>query len=56
VQLCEAKAHRVRSCCAWQILPIVEAFVFVAEFEIRQLGTNVDGKYKSSLLILLLNL
>jgi hypothetical protein len=25
VQLCEAKAHRVRSCCAWQILPIVTA-------------------------------
>jgi len=34
----------------------VEAFVFVAEFEIRQLGTNADVKYKSSLLILLLNL
>jgi hypothetical protein len=34
----------------------VEAFVFVAEFEIRQLGTNADVKYKSSWLILLLNL
>lgn len=34
----------------------VEAFVFVAEFGIRQLGTNADVKYKSSLLILLLNL
>jgi hypothetical protein len=34
----------------------VEAFVFVAEFEIRQLGTNADVKYKSSLLILLFNL
>jgi hypothetical protein len=30
----------------------VKAFVFVAEFEIRQLGTNADVKYKSSLLIL----
>jgi len=28
-----------------------EAFVFVAEFEIRQLGTNADVKYKSSLFI-----
>jgi peroxiredoxin len=27
----------------------VEAFVFVAEFENRQLGTNADVKYKSSL-------
>lgn len=34
----------------------VKAFVFVAEFENRQLGTNADVKYKSSLLILLLNL
>ena len=34
----------------------VEAFVFVAEFEIRQLGTNADVKYKSSMLIILLNL
>jgi len=34
----------------------VKAFVFVAEFEIRQLGTNADVKYKSSLLIQLLNL
>jgi hypothetical protein len=29
----------------------VKAFVFVAEFEIRQLGTNADVKYKSSLLV-----
>ena len=34
----------------------VEAFVFVAEFEIRLLGTNADVKYKSSLFIQLLNL
>ena len=34
----------------------VEAFVFVAEFEIRQLGTNADVKYKSSLFIQLLNI
>jgi len=34
----------------------VEAFVFVAEFEIRLPGTNADVKYKSSLLIQLLNL
>jgi hypothetical protein len=34
----------------------VKAFVFVAEFEIRLLGTNADVKYKSSLLFLLLNL
>ena len=27
----------------------VEAFVFVAEFEIRQLGTIADVKYKSPL-------
>ena len=27
----------------------VEAFVFVAEFEIRLPGTNADVKYKSSL-------
>jgi hypothetical protein len=27
VQLCEAKAHRVRSCCAWQILPIDQSFL-----------------------------
>ena len=27
----------------------VKAFVFVAEFEIRQLSTNADIKYKSSL-------
>jgi hypothetical protein len=30
--------------------------VFVAEFEIRPLGTNAGVKYKSSLLIQLLNL
>jgi hypothetical protein len=29
----------------------VKAFVFVAEFEIRQLGTYADVKYKSSLFI-----
>lgn len=34
----------------------VEAFVFVAEFEILLLGTNADVKYKSSLFIQLLNL
>ena len=34
----------------------VEAFVFVAEFEIRLPGTNADVKYKSSLFILWLNL
>jgi hypothetical protein len=34
----------------------VKAFAFVAEFENRLLGTNADVKYKSSLLILLLNL
>jgi len=34
----------------------VEAFVFVAEFEIRLLCTNADVKYKSSLLIPWLNL
>lgn len=34
----------------------VEAFVFVAEFEIRLRGTNADVKYKNSLFILLLNL
>jgi len=34
----------------------VEAFVFVAEFENRQPGTNADVKYKSSLFIQLLNL
>ena len=33
-----------------------DAFVFVAEFEIRQHGTNADVKYKSSLLILRLNI
>jgi hypothetical protein len=31
-------------------------FVFVAEFEIRQLSTNADVKYKSSLFIQFLNL
>jgi hypothetical protein len=30
----------------------VKAFVFVAEFEIRLLGTNADVKYKSSFLVL----
>ena len=34
----------------------VKAFVFVAEFENRQLGINADVKYKSSFFILLLNL
>ena len=34
----------------------VKAFVFVAEFENHLLGTNADVKYKSSVLILLLNL
>jgi len=34
----------------------VRAFVFVAEFENRQLGTNAYVKYKSSLLVQLLNL
>jgi hypothetical protein len=34
----------------------VKAFVFVAEFEIRLLGTNAGVKYKSSLLFLWLNL
>ncbi|MFN5135322.1 MAG: hypothetical protein ACK5DG_08385 [Chitinophagaceae bacterium] len=34
----------------------VEAFVFVAEFEIRLLGTNAYVKYKSLLLVELLNL
>jgi hypothetical protein len=33
----------------------VEAFVFVAEFEIRLPGTNADVKYKSSLFIQLVN-
>lgn len=42
--------------CRFMIAANVEAFVFVAEFEIRQLGTNVDVKYKSSFLILTLNL
>jgi hypothetical protein len=39
-----------------KITAYVEAFVFVAEFEIRLPATNADIKYKSSLLILLLNL
>jgi hypothetical protein len=34
-----------------KIAAYVEAFVFVAEFEIRQHGTNANAKYKSSLLI-----
>jgi hypothetical protein len=34
----------------------VKAFVFVAEFENRQLGTNADVKYKSSCFFLELNL
>jgi len=37
------------------LAPNVEAFVFVAEFEIRLLGTNAVVMYKSSLLIQLLN-
>jgi hypothetical protein len=34
----------------------VLAFVFAAEYENRQLGTNADVKYESLLLILWLNL
>lgn len=40
----------------YEIAANVEAFVFVAEFEIRLLGTNANVKYKSSLFILCLNL
>jgi hypothetical protein len=38
----------VLGCCN-SMTANVKAFVFVAEFEIRQLGTNADVKYKSSL-------
>ncbi len=42
--------------CSNNMAANVEAFVFLAEFEIRQLGTNADVKYKSSLLVQLLKL
>jgi hypothetical protein len=42
--------------CLGMLIINVQAFVFVAELEIRQLGTNADVKYKSSLLIMLPNL
>jgi hypothetical protein len=42
VQLCEAKAYRVRSCSAWQILPIATVFATAGCSVFRQLITEAD--------------
>jgi hypothetical protein len=48
VQLCEAKAHRVCSCSAWQILPIDHGFAFEAVFINVKPITEVKLKIKCS--------